>query len=99
MTPPYTEWPSKTERHTYHNMWIHIIGISVWGHFSRGKKDTKTTNFGYVVCFLEHILWDNFKTKMFPFQLKLDENECHFGLLELWAVIHLILSMRIDKIN
>ena len=35
------------------------------------------------------------RPKIFPFQLKLGVNECHFGLPHLCAVIHLTLSMRI----
>ena len=35
------------------------------------------------------------RPNIFPFQLKLWVNECHFGLPQLWAVIHLTLSMRI----
>ena len=31
----------------------------------------------------------------FPFQLKQDVNECHFGLPQFWAVIQLTLTMRI----
>ena len=32
-------------------------------------------------------------SKVSPFQLKLGLNECHFGLPQLWTVIHLTLSM------
>ena len=35
------------------------------------------------------------RSKIFPFQPKLDANECHFCLPQLQAVIHLTLSMRI----
>ena len=33
------------------------------------------------------------RPKIFPFQLKLRVNECHFGFPQLWAVIHLTLSI------
>ena len=37
------------------------------------------------------------RPKYFPLQLKLGVNECHFGLPQLWAVIHLTLSILIVK--
>ena len=30
------------------------------------KNDTKISNFGSVLCFLGHILWDNVKIPKFP---------------------------------
>ena len=43
-----------------------ITGITVWGHFS-WEKLYQDTNFGSVVCFLDHIMWDNANTPNFSF--------------------------------
>ena len=71
--------------------------VSVDGASSPEKNDTKISNFGSVVCFLWHILWDNIEVNNFPSQLKLGVNECHFGLSQLWAKSHSTLLMRISK--
>ena len=52
-------------------------------------------NFGSVYCFLGTFCETMSSSKMFPFQLKLGLNKCHFCLPLLRAVIHLTLSMRI----
>ena len=109
----YRGWPIKTERirHTAYYTNNNVDAISVYEVTSPEKTDTKISKFGTVVCFLGHILWDNVEAQFFPFQFKLVVNECHFGLPQLWAVIHLTSSlrivtsgflvqrMRIDKVN
>ena len=56
---------------------------------SPDKNDTKSSNFGSVVCFLGHI-WEAMSSpKVLPIQPKLDANECHVCLPQLRAVIHI----------
>ena len=61
----------------------------------RKKNDTKIINFGSVVCFLGHSLRVNVEAQLLPFSrfFKLGLNEWHFGLPQLYAVMHLTLSM------
>ena len=92
----YTGGPIKNER-AYFQQYVDAItaGISVYKVTSPEKNNTKINNFGSVVCFLGHILYfceTMSRPKIFPFQLKLDVNECHIGLPQLWAVIHLFVN-------
>ena len=43
-----------------------ITGISVWGNVSWKKRIPKFSNFGLVVCFLGHNLWDNVEVQNVP---------------------------------
>ena len=90
----YTGWPKKTEQQTSHNMWMQY-----WyqvGELSSEKNDTKISNFWFISLFsMAHFVRQYWGPKFSLFQLELGVNECHFGLPQLLAVIHLTLSMRI----
>ena len=58
--------PQKTEWHTSHNVWMQYL-VSVYEVTSPEKNHTKISNFGSVVCFLGHILWDNVEAQNVPF--------------------------------
>ena len=47
-------------------MWMQYL-VSVYEVNPPEKNDTKTSNFGSVVCFLGHILWDNVEAQKIPF--------------------------------
>ena len=47
-------------------MWMQKL-VSVYEVTFSEKNDTKISNFGSVVCFLEHILWDIVKAPNFPY--------------------------------
>ena len=89
-------WPRKNGTANFPKYVDAITGIIVWGNLS-WNNDTKICNFGSVVCFLGHIFVRQCRDQKFAYsvQPKLGVNKCHFGLSQLWAVIHLTLSMRI----
>ena len=60
--------PEKENGTAYFPQYVDAITgiIAVWGNFSWEKNDTKISNFGSVVCFLGHILWDSVEAPNFP---------------------------------
>ena len=51
------------------------------GYLLLRKNDTEISNFGSVVCFMQGTFCETMlRPKIFPCQLKLGVNECHFGL-------------------
>ena len=64
-----TGWPIKIRNSilpSSHNMWMQLL-VSVYEVTSPEKNDTKISNFGSVIYFLGHILWDNVEAQHFPF--------------------------------
>ena len=94
--PTYTGWPRENGTGYFPQYMDVNTGISVWGRTSPKKSDTKISNFGSVVCFLEQILWGNVKAHNFPFSASTSAEKMPFRLaIYLWAVMQLNWSMRI----